>query len=101
MIWDFMGRRPLSTRDYVVSIEDGPRLLNHVSKVRLDSLTRVNSLEIVKYRKFRWNQFEPHFWLFRTQKIWWWCWLSRDISVQSPNFYGQFSATKTTDFDLN
>ena len=33
MIWDFMGRRPLPVRDYVVSIEDGLKWSNHVSKV--------------------------------------------------------------------
>ena len=26
MIWDFVGRRPLSVRDYVVSIKGGPKL---------------------------------------------------------------------------
>ena len=26
MIWDFMGRRSLPVRDYVVSIEGGPNL---------------------------------------------------------------------------
>ena len=26
MIWDFVGRRPLPVRDYVVSIKDGPKL---------------------------------------------------------------------------
>ena len=33
MICDFSGRRPLPVRDYVVSIEVGPELWNHVSKV--------------------------------------------------------------------
>ena len=33
MIWDFTGRRPLPARDDVVSIEGGPKLWNHVSKV--------------------------------------------------------------------
>ena len=33
MIWNFTDRRPLPVRDYVVSIEGGPELLNHVSKV--------------------------------------------------------------------
>ena len=33
MIWDFVGRRPLPARDYVVSIMGGPKLWNHVSKV--------------------------------------------------------------------
>ena len=33
MIWDFVSRRPLPVRDHVVSIKDGPKLWNHVSKV--------------------------------------------------------------------
>ena len=33
MISEFKGRRPLLARDYVLLIEDGPKLWNHVSKV--------------------------------------------------------------------
>ena len=33
MNWDFVGRRSLPVRDYVVSIKGGPKLWNHVSKV--------------------------------------------------------------------
>ena len=33
MIWDFVVRRPLSVRDYVVSIKGGPKLWNLMSKV--------------------------------------------------------------------
>ena len=33
MIWGSMGRRPRLIRDYVVSMSDGPWILNHVSKI--------------------------------------------------------------------
>ena len=33
MIWDFVDRRPLPVRDYVVWIKGGPQLWNQVSKV--------------------------------------------------------------------
>ena len=33
MIWDFVSRRPLPVRDYVVSIKGRPKMWNHVSKV--------------------------------------------------------------------
>ena len=33
VISDFTGRQPVPVRDYVVSIEGGPKLRNHVSKV--------------------------------------------------------------------
>ena len=33
MVWDFIGRRPLTVRDLAVSLKDGPWLLNHISKV--------------------------------------------------------------------
>ena len=57
MIWDFVGRRPLPVRDYVVSIKGGPKLGNHVSKVwRL--LVRQNKTDEkldVKISFFRYN----------------------------------------------
>ena len=33
MVWVLIGRRPLMVRDLAVSLEDGPWLLNHISKV--------------------------------------------------------------------
>ena len=33
MIWDFKGHRPLSAKEHVVSIKDGPLLWNKMSKV--------------------------------------------------------------------
>ena len=33
MIWDFMGRRPLSVMDHVDLIKDGPQILNKMRKV--------------------------------------------------------------------
>ena len=39
MIWDFVGRRPLPFRDYVVSIEGGSIIENfYVVKSRIKSL---------------------------------------------------------------
>ena len=36
-----MDRRPLAARDYVVSIEDGPKLLDKLSKVRRVQLAKI------------------------------------------------------------
>ena len=55
MIWDFVGRRPLPVRDYVVSIEGGPKLWNHVLKDWQLLVGRDKTDEKLENQFFRYN----------------------------------------------
>ena len=67
MNWDFIGRRPLSGSDYVISVEEGPHLWNHVSKVcrvlmRRNYIDEKSEVKTSIFGQISPNLDSPNFW---------------------------------------